>query len=212
MTLTLSLSYSSPFCTFIRKVRLMMEEMTKSEKTPDYGLSGSGFSLSSPTRSEHNLRMILDRYGSLISRICFGYADSETQLEDLRQDAIINIWNGLEKFRGESDIRTWIYRITLNTCVSSLRMRARRPSAAALKELYENLTAEDESRKAMVERIHEAIGTLSPLDKAVTLAWLDEFSYDDIAVITGLSRNTVATRLRRAKETLINKLKIELAQ
>lgn len=200
--MTFTFTYSSFFDRLIQHMRLIASH---TDRTGD--LPHDRFALTSPCRSEHNLRMILDRYDPMISRICFGYADSDTRLEDLRQDAIIGIWQGLEKFRGESDLRTWIYRVTLNTCVSSLRTRSRRPSASALRDLYENLTTEDESRKAMVEKIHEGIADLSPLDKAITLAWLDEFSYDDIATITGLGRNTVATRLRRAKETLINKLK-----
>lgn len=56
----------------------------------------------------------------------------------------------------------------------------------------------------MVAEMHEMISRLPPLDKAIVTLWLDENSYDEIADITGLSRNTVATRLSRAKEKLKN--------
>lgn len=61
------------------------------------------------------------RYDNLIAGICLSFARSKEDFEDLRQDAYLNIWRGLGRFRAESAISTWIYRVTFNTCVSSQR-------------------------------------------------------------------------------------------
>ena len=104
-------------------------------------------------------------------------------------------------FRHQSSEHTWIYRITLNTCISALRLRSRQAPTTSLQSLYDVIDEPDD-KTAVIQQLHEAISTLSPLDKSIILMWLDEVPYDEIARVTGLPRNTVATRLRRGKQTL----------
>lgn len=136
--------------------------------------------------------------GELIKRICWGYARSSTEWEDLYQDTLVNIWQGLPRFRGNSELRTWVYRIALNTCVSILRKRCREVEVQSLADIFDMPDESVEQRERVME-LHESIAKLNVLDKAVVMMWLDDFSYDEIASLTGLSRNTVATKLRRAK-------------
>ena len=140
----------------------------------------------------------------MIRRICLGYAVNTQDLEDLYQDVLVNIWRGLSTFRSESALRTWVYRIALNTCVSTLRTRSRKPVSASLDEV---ITVADQSqeRKDAVKDLYECIATLNPIDKAIVMMWLDEYSYDEIAETIGMKRNNVATRLHRAKEKLKEK-------
>lgn len=144
---------------------------------------------------------VMREYDDMISRICFGYALSEAEFGDLRQDALINIWQGLDRYRSDSSLRTWVYRVTLNTCVSTLRKRYKEPTRESLDRLY-SIIDESEERRGMIAEMHECISQLSAVDKAIILMWLDEFSYDEIAATMGMPRNTVATRLRRARTRL----------
>ncbi|MCH5318190.1 MAG: sigma-70 family RNA polymerase sigma factor [Paramuribaculum sp.] len=141
---------------------------------------------------------IVKHYDGLISRICFGFARSRLEMEDYRQDVFLNIWQALPRFRGESSLKTWLYRIALNTCVSTIR-KAPRPYDSTLPEIID----EDQQRRIQLMELHDMISLLPPTDKAILLLWLEETSYEDIAEITGLPRNTVATRLKRAKEKLM---------
>lgn len=151
---------------------------------------------------ERDFQEIISTYDDMIVKICFGYAGTKAELDDLHQDALINIWQSLVRFRGDSSVKTWVYRVTLNTCVSTVRRRRESPESDRL-ELY-NVIDDSEERRRMLAEMHECIALLSPVDKAIVLAWLDEFSYDEIAEMVGMPRNTVATRLRRAKEKLKN--------
>ena len=54
----------------------------------------------------------------------------------------------------------------------------------------------------LLAELYETISTLPHLDKAIVLMWLDEISYDDIAEVIGMNRNTIAVRLHRAKDKL----------
>lgn len=152
---------------------------------------------------ERRFADIIRDYDSMIMRICFGYSRTAAEFADLHQDALINIWQGLPGFKGDSSLKTWIYRVTLNTCVSTVRSERRRVTQTALDDFY-NLVDEDADRRRLVSEMHDCISKLTPVDKAIMLLWLDDFSYDEIAATVGLGRNTVASRLRRAKEKLKN--------
>lgn len=159
---------------------------------------GDEYLVNSSCKNESLFRHIINTYNDTIDKICFAYANSIDEYQDLRQDSLINIWQGIDSFKGEAGLRTWIYRVTLNTCVSTLRKNKRHKSNIPLSSLYD-LIDDDNDRKLMIAELHDIISCLSPPDKAIILLWLDEFSYDEMANLTGLSRNTLAARLRRAK-------------
>lgn len=148
---------------------------------------------------------VSDNYDNLIERICFGYANSVEELQDLKQDAMLNIWMSLPKFKGESGLKTWIYRVTFNSCVTATRQKNRRPNTVKLTELYDTIDY-DEERKQLLTELHETISLLNPLDKSVIMLWLDNVDYKEIAMITGLSKSNVAVRIHRAKDKLANLL------
>lgn len=153
------------------------------------------------------LEDIVGKYDSLIERICFGYAGSLLELEDLKQEALLNIWISIPKYRGDCALKTWIYRITLNSCVTALRKSYRRIDTTQLNELYEAIDCDEENKKLLYE-LHEMISQLNPIDKSVIMLWLDNLSYEEIADISGLSRSNVAIRIYRAKEKLKNLIDI----
>lgn len=161
-------------------------------------------------RSYETFRKIDNDYGDMISRICYGYCRSAEELEDLRQDVYVNLWQGIEKFNGDSSLKTWVYRVALNTCVSSLRSRSRRCVTVPIDSLSDGAGGFDDSdeRHELITMLYKCIDGLSPLDKAIVMMWLDGMSYDEIADTAGMTRNTVATRLRRAKEKIKNAFEI----
>lgn len=141
-------------------------------------------------------------YSRLIAGICLSFARSREDFDDLRQDTFLNIWKGLGNFRRDSSISTWIYRVTLNTCVSFQRKSSRKDNLSTddlYAELYDNSSPEDMENYRLMYRL---IGELKPLDKSIILMWLDSKSYEEIADVTGLTRNAVSLRLKRAKEHL----------
>ena len=149
---------------------------------------------------EREFKELIAIENATISRICFSYSGSIAEFEDLRQDALINIWRGMRGFRGESSSRTWIYRVTINSCLSTIRRQSRHRHES-LDGLY-GLIDGDDSNKEEIEQLHRVINTLDQEDKAIIMMWLDELSYDEIGSAMGLNRNTIATRIRRIKEKI----------
>lgn len=158
---------------------------------------------------QHASKVLEDRFlkliheeDAVISAICFSYSGSVAEYDDLRQDALVNIWRGLPSFKGESSVRTWIYRVVLNSCVSTIRKQSRfARESESLEHLYD-LVCEQNEERGNIEILHRLISRLGRTDKAMILMWLDEATYEDIADVMGIPRNTVATRLRRIKEKL----------
>ena len=150
---------------------------------------------------EARFKQVLNLHGDLVSAICFSFASRRNEFEDLRQDALVNIWKGLADFHGDADIKTWLYRVTLNTCVSTYRKTSIQPTDFDSLENVAGISAEGLARDE-VDYLHALISMLNPEDKGIILMWLDSHSYDEIAEVMGLRRNTVATRIHRIREKL----------
>ena len=153
------------------------------------------------TDKETIFRDTLANYGTLIRKVCYMYADSTTDFEDLRQEALVNIWRGLDSFRGDSDLSTWIYRVTLNSCVSYFRTNGRHTGEPL--ESARGLVADDTDKEALLQELHKLINRLSRVEKAIILLWIDSYPYDTIAEIMAMPRNSVASQIHRIKEKLV---------
>lgn len=142
-------------------------------------------------------------YGRLINKICYMYASGMDNFNDLRQEILLNLWQGIDGFENKSKISTWIYRVSINTCISYTNKEKKHSN---YDELQDNLYYCDDSQEHLrqLREMYQLINKLNRLDKALILLWLDELSYEDIGSIMGISRNNVASRLRRAKEKLTN--------
>lgn len=144
---------------------------------------------------------IIREYSLLITKVCYYFAIDISELKDLRQDVMLNIWTGLDKFKNQSKPSTWIYRVCFNTCITYERKNKHRKNEVPLSSVLE---LEDEPfDMEKYKEMHRLIGRLNNEDKALILMWLDENSYEEIADVIGLKRNTVATRLKRIKEKLV---------
>lgn len=145
---------------------------------------------------------IIGEHSPLIYKVCYMYAEDSEHLKDLYQEVTANIWQGLENYRGESKVSTWIYRIAINTCVSFIRRNGRHSSLNRLDEEAYSLADRNDEHAELLREMYGMISQLGKLDRAIIMLWLDEYSYEEIAQLTGLSRNNVASRLHRAKERL----------
>lgn len=156
------------------------------------------------TENERIFRDILHNYNNLVAGICLSFTSDSDDFKDLCQDTMLNIWRGIENFRHDSQLSTWIYRVTLNTCLTYQRKtRHRKNTEEASLEFYREIFS-DSSREDIIryKMMYSLIGKLKTIDKSMILLWLDEKSYEEIASVIGISRNAVASRLRRIKDRL----------
>lgn len=137
----------------------------------------------------------------IIYKVCYFYVSEEYPLADLYQEVVCNLWSAYPKFRAESSLSTWIYRVSLNTCISGLRKASRKPQSISVSILHDYIT-EPEDMGEQVKELYNLIHQLKTMERAIVLLWLEEKSYQEIADITGLTVSNVATKLKRSKEKL----------
>lgn len=114
---------------------------------------------------------------------------------------MINVWRGLGKFRNESSLKTWLYRVAVNTCITFSAKRSRKLEQPV--DVIPDFPDIPEASQERIEYLYDMITRLKAEDRAIILMWLDEYSYDEIGDTIGIGRNTVATRIRRIKDRLI---------
>lgn len=151
---------------------------------------------------ERFVEMVRSNAG-IINKICYFYVDDTDDFNDLRQDILVNLWDSRNSFRSVSSLSTWVYRVSLNTAISSFRKRKRRGVKVPVDTLIE-VESQDSSVLEHYRELHRLIQLLGHREKAVLLMWLDGADYNTISEATGITRNTVATLLRRAKDKLNN--------
>ncbi len=152
---------------------------------------------------EIDFARIVKEHKSTIYMVCYMFSKDEEEVADLFQDILINLWKGFPKFRGESSVRTWIYRVSLNTCISADRKKKRRGKTVPL-SMDVNLFADTDDDIRQIRLLQGRISRLGPFDRAIVLLWLENLSYDEIGAIVGITAKNVSVRLFRIKEQLRN--------
>lgn len=159
--------------------------------------------MKSPPINEREFASIIQEHSRIINKVCYFYATDKMPFEDLRQEIYVNIWLGLNQFRGESKISTWIYRVAVNSALMTLRLSKPRIETTSLDFGILDVSTEiDDTQREDLLTLRSLINRLEGIEKAIILLWLDEYSYDEIAETLGLKRNTVAVKIHRIKDKL----------
>ena len=143
-------------------------------------------------------RLVMEHKSTIYS-VCYMFTETKPEADDLFQEVLISLWQGRDSFRGESSLRSWIYRVSMNTCISYKRKK--RLTTVPL-EFSSDSMAPDSPGNKQAKMLHERISHLDPFDRAIVLLWLEDMSYDEIAAIVGISTKAVGVRLVRIKEKL----------
>lgn len=147
-------------------------------------------------------RVVREHKGT-VYMVCYMFSKDEEEVADLFQDILVNLWKGFAKFRGDSSIRTWVYRVSLNTCISAERKKKRKGETVPL-DMNINLFDDSVEDMKQIRMLQGRISRLGPFDRAIVLLWLENLSYDEIGDIVGISAKNVSVRLFRIKEQLRN--------
>ena len=134
-----------------------------------------------------------------IYMVCYMFSKDGDEVADLFQESLINLWKGYSRLE-QDNVRGWVYRVCLNTCISQERKNGK--YAHAQLDMDMSLFDEADEKNSQVKLLHERIGKLQPFDRAIVLLWLEDISYSEIGEILGLSAKAVSVRLVRIREQL----------
>ena len=143
-------------------------------------------------------------YSGIIIKICRAYTDSQEDFEDYYQEVCLQIWRSKDKFRVDSKWSTWIYRLSLNICLTLIKKKKKtrqyfnNDAVNQYEEGEENSAFSNEN----LNFLYEAIKRLSEIDRAIILLYLEEKPNKEIAEIIGTTPNNIGVRVNRIKERL----------
>jgi RNA polymerase sigma-70 factor, ECF subfamily len=156
---------------------------------------------------------IAEDFGPAIERLARGYEADVDRQRDLAQEILFALWKALPYFEGRSSLRTWLYGVAHNVAVTHV-MRGKRDELARcvpLDAMEDAIAVGDAStdveRRDEVQVLASLVRRLRPADRQLIMLYLEGLDNPEIAEVTGLSRENVATKVHRIKAVLTSSLK-----
>lgn len=144
-------------------------------------------------------QMVNQNKGTIYT-VCYMFSKDSDEVADLFQETLINLWKGMPEKDEISNIKGWIYRVSLNTCISLNRKKKSRPTVPLTMDI--DLFESKGEKEQQVEMLHKRITRLQPFDRAIVLLWLEDINYEEIGLILGITAKNVSVRLTRIREKL----------
>ena len=149
-----------------------------------------------------SIEEIVRTHGPALDRLAWGYTDNAADHDDLVQDILVAVWTALPRFRGASELRTFVFRIAHNRGSTFLaRGRRHEPMSDSLPDPSPG-PEETIDRDRERARLRAAIRQLPAAQREAVLMRLEGFSIPDIAAMQDSSENSVSVRLTRARDRL----------
>ncbi|MBN1985869.1 MAG: sigma-70 family RNA polymerase sigma factor [Prolixibacteraceae bacterium] len=153
---------------------------------------------------EKEFLQIIQKNQGIIHKVCNIYCDQEEDRNDLFQEIVAQLWKSFPSFRNDSKFSTWMYRVALNTAITSFKKDKRRPDQSSLS--YDNFQIADEKydteTEENIKQLHHAVTRLTGVEKSIVLLYLENKKYEEIAEITGITQNYVRVKMNRIKKKL----------
>jgi RNA polymerase sigma-70 factor (ECF subfamily) len=161
--------------------------------------------------SEKEFITLLNQHQKIIHKVCNLYMDRYSDREDLFQEITLQAWKAYGNFRGDARFSTWLYRVALNTAITFFRKEKRRPGLQLTDSLPEQADDTHDPVEEQLKAMYAAIGELSRIDKALIMLYLEDYSYNEIGEMMGITANNVAVKMNRIKTKLKEKTQQQMA-
>ena len=163
----------------------------------------------SSQKNEADFVALLNENQNLVHKICRIYTDSKASHDDLFQEISIQLWRSYDRFEGKSKFSTWMYRVGLNTASTLYRKEKKRIDKGVLHENTPQLMVQeyDTEIDEQLDWLYQKINSFSEIDKALTLLYLEDKKYDEIAETLGISSINARVKMNRIKKRLKEMIK-----
>jgi RNA polymerase sigma factor (sigma-70 family) len=145
----------------------------------------------------------LDSHQRLVHKVCWAYANSSDEREDLFQEIAVRLLSAARNYDPTRKLSTWIYRVALNVAIDFHRKRCRRSrEQLGFDDGLETASGQDQVVIEQLRELRELLERQSEVDRALLLLHLDGNSHSEIGEVLGISESNVGTRLSRLKKSL----------
>ncbi len=146
-----------------------------------------------------DIEEIYQQYQHKVFRLCLGYTNDVEWAKDLVQETFIQVHLHLKKFRSESSIGTWVYRIAVNIC---LRQIERANKQKMVKSDMVQSSGSEKIDEELIGRLYDAIATLEHSDRLIITMVLEGVKNPEIAEILGVNEGNIRVKIHRIKKQL----------
>jgi len=143
---------------------------------------------------------LVKEHERVVYKICYMYADSAPDRQDLYQEVMLQLWKSYPAFRGEAKFSTWLYQVALNTAIAGLRKSKRSIvdyTDADLPDMAD--TGRDTEQ---LDLLHRAIARLNQVEKAIVMLYLENKTYDEMQEVMGIPNGALRVKMTRIKDKL----------
>ena len=164
-------------------------------------------------RDEAAFEELIRQYEKKVYTLCFRMCGNSEDAEEAAQDAFLALWRGIDRFRQESSLSTWIYRLATNACIDTLRRRKKQSGSVSLddEELFVDAVDTSPQPQETVEHretqklLQEGLSALpEEYRKVLILREIEGLSYTEIAESAAIELGTVKSRISRGRSLLRN--------
>ncbi|WP_421878458.1 RNA polymerase sigma factor [Marinoscillum sp.] len=145
----------------------------------------------------------IQNHSGIIHKILYLYVDDPEESRDLKQEIQLQAWKAKDRFRGDSQFSTWLYRVALNTVLTYKRKKKVETTEIKDTDFVKELPKDTSEQADLLLR---AIKGLNDIDKTIITLHLEDYDNSEIGDITGLTKNNVGVKLHRIKEQLKKKI------
>ena len=186
----------------------MLNDLISLEEISDDALVA--LCLEQGSKDDRPVEELFRGYQNVVWRACYSFLRNSEDAEDMTQEIFLRVYRSLASFEGRSSLKTWIYRIAINTCQNEIRRRKRRPQLAetdmqtVAEYLPSTTTTEREWQKRHLQgQLTMAFSQLRPDEfDILTLRDVEERPYTEIAEMLSINLSAAKMRAKRARESL----------
>ena len=155
---------------------------------------------------EHKFISEFQKNQNIVHKVCRIYTSNQDAHNDLFQEITIQLWKAYPKFRGDSKLSTWMYRIGLNTAITLYRKSKRTIKTQDFDNVLYRIESKeyDDTEEEQLKLMYSAIHQLSDIDKALIFLYLEDKNYKEISATLGISEVNARVKMNRVKKRLKN--------
>lgn len=141
-------------------------------------------------------------HAAIISKICRAYTDTHDDYKDYFQEVCLQLWKAHESFQHQSALSTWVYRVSLNVCLTQFKRTKKRIDTNPMPDHFMLVEESGTEEAEQLSSLYVAIRKLKQADRAIIILYLEDKSYQEIAGILGTNTNHIGVKINRIKNRL----------
>ena len=152
--------------------------------------------------------LLMEQHKGILHKVSKMYMDDKEDRNDLVQEIVLQLWKSFERFEGNSQFSTWMYRVSLNTALTYFKKEKKKTDRYTFLDNVDKLDESDTNEKeTQLDLFYKAIHELNKVEKALIFLFLEGQNHKEISRNLGISEVNARVKLNRTKEKLQNIIK-----